>query len=100
MTARRAQARTRPVQARGQAPEREHPFGTGREPQDAPQGAQGLSAAQLLTAEQLAERWQVPKSQVYRLTRRGDIPVVELGAYYRYRIEDIEAFEKEGGTDA
>ena len=24
---------------------------------------------QLLTAEQLAERWQVPTSQIYRLTR-------------------------------
>ena len=28
----------------------------------------------LLTADELAERWQVPKSQVYALTRRGEIP--------------------------
>ena len=47
----------------------------------------------LLTADQLAERWQVPKSQVYALTRRGEIPTVKLGKYYRYRLDAIEAFE-------
>ena len=45
----------------------------------------------LLTADQLAERWQVPKSQVYALTRRGEIPTVKLGKYYRYRLDAIEA---------
>ena len=39
----------------------------------------GVTAAQLLTAEQLAERWQVPASHVYRLTRDGKIPVVGWG---------------------
>jgi excisionase family DNA binding protein len=48
----------------------------------------------LLTADQLAERWQVPKSQVYTLTRRGEIPTVKLGKYYRYRLDEIEAFER------
>ena len=48
---------------------------------------------QLLTADQLAERWQVPKSHVYRLTREGSIPAVKLGRYYRYRLDAIEAFE-------
>jgi excisionase family DNA binding protein len=48
----------------------------------------GVTAAQLLTAEQLAERWQVPASHVYRLTRDGKIPVVRLGRYYRYRVGD------------
>ena len=51
----------------------------------------------LLTAEQLAERWQVPKSHVYRLTRDGAIPAVKLGRYYRYRLDAIERFEL--GTD-
>jgi excisionase family DNA binding protein len=55
------------------------------------------NARQLMTAEQLAERWQVDTSQVYRLTRRGKIPVVRLGRYYRYRLDAIEAFEQ--GTD-
>ena len=51
-----------------------------------------LTRDQLLTAEQLAERWQVPKSHVYRLTRGRD-PAVRLGRYYRYRLDEIEAFE-------
>jgi hypothetical protein len=39
-----------------------------------------------LTAEQVAGRWQVPPSQVYRLTREGalDGVVVRLGRYSRY----------------
>lgn len=48
---------------------------------------------QLLTADQLAERWQVPKSHVYRLTREGAVPAVKLGRYYRYRLDAIERFE-------
>jgi excisionase family DNA binding protein len=55
----------------------------------------------LLTAEQLAERWQVPTSQVYRLTRDGAIPTVKLGRYYRYRLDAIERFELgDGDNDA
>ncbi len=49
---------------------------------------------QLLTAEQLAERWQVPKSHVYRLAREGRIPTVELGRYRRFRLDQIEAYEQ------
>ena len=48
---------------------------------------------QLMTAEQLAARWQVATSHVYRLTREGQIPSVKLGRYYRYRPAAIEAFE-------
>lgn len=53
----------------------------------------------LLTAEELAARWQVPVSQVYRLTRQGDIPAVKLGRYYRYSPNAIEAFEAGEPTD-
>jgi excisionase family DNA binding protein len=55
--------------------------------------------SQLLTAEQLATRWQVPTSQVYRLTRDGRLEPVRLGRYYRYRTEAVEAFESNGGTE-
>jgi excisionase family DNA binding protein len=48
---------------------------------------------QILTADELAARWRVPKSQVYRLTREDRIPVVKLGKYYRYRRDAIEAWE-------
>lgn len=51
----------------------------------------------LLTAEQLAARWQVPTSQVYRLTRDGAIPTVKLGRYYRYHPVAIERFETGAG---
>jgi excisionase family DNA binding protein len=43
--------------------------------------------------EQLAARWQVPKSHVYALTRAGAIPAVKLGRYYHYRVDAIEQFE-------
>jgi len=56
-----------------------------------------LTAGQLLTAGQVAARWQVPKSQIYRLTRAGSLPSVKLGKYYRYRLDAIEEFERVGG---
>lgn len=51
----------------------------------------------LLTADQLASRWQVPKAQVYRLTREGRLPAVAIGRYYRYRLGAVEAWELNGG---
>jgi excisionase family DNA binding protein len=54
----------------------------------------------LLTAEQLAERWQVKPAHVYALTRRGEVPTVKLGRYYRYRLDQIEAFEVRAGETA
>jgi excisionase family DNA binding protein len=50
---------------------------------------------QLLTADQLAERWQVAAAHVYRLTRDGAIPAVRLGRYVRFRLDAIERFELE-----
>jgi excisionase family DNA binding protein len=51
----------------------------------------------LLTAAELADRWQVGRSQVYSLTRSGALPAVRLGKYVRYRIDAIEEFERTGG---
>ena len=48
---------------------------------------------QLLKAEQVAERYQVPVSQIYRLTREGHLPAVKLGRYYRYSESALESFE-------
>jgi excisionase family DNA binding protein len=47
----------------------------------------------LLTADDLAARWQVQRSQVYALTRQGALPVVRIGRYYRYRLDAIERWE-------
>lgn len=55
---------------------------------------------QLMTADQLALRWQVPRSHVYRLAREGAIPVVELGRYRRFRIDAIEQFEQSFNNEA
>ncbi len=60
-------------------------------------------ASQLLTAVQLADRWQIKASTVYSLTRSGSIPAVRLGGrLVRYRLAAVEAFEVAGGgeTDA
>ena len=38
--------------------------------------------------------------QVYRLTRDGKLSTVRLGRYYRYRLDAIESFEREGGCEA
>jgi excisionase family DNA binding protein len=56
--------------------------------------ATGPSALPLLTAEDLAARWQVPKQHVYRLARTEQIPTIRLGRYYRFRLDAIEAWEE------
>lgn len=54
----------------------------------------------LLTAEQLAARWAVPKSHVYRLAREDRIPTVHLGRYRRFRLDEIERHERSAGHRA
>lgn len=79
---------------------------TGRPPQTCAQEVRGLSpnlngvspADRLLTAEDVAARWQVAKAQVYRQAREGRLPSVKIGRYYRFRLSAIEDFEAEGGT--
>ncbi|MBK8294602.1 MAG: helix-turn-helix domain-containing protein [Solirubrobacterales bacterium] len=53
--------------------------------------------AQLLTATDLAERWQIEKATVYAHTRAGSIPAVRIGRLYRYRLDAIEQYERNGG---
>lgn len=55
----------------------------------------------LLTADDLAERWQVSKAHVYRLAREGLLPagvLVQIGRYYRFNQAGVEAFEAQGGV--
>lgn len=58
------------------------------------------SSRPLLTPDALAERWSVPRSQVYRLAREGKLPAVRIGRYVRFAVDDVERFEREGGADA
>ena len=58
----------------------------------------GLASDRLLVAAQVADRWQVPKSHVYRLSREGVLPTVAIGRYRRFRLSDLERFEAAGGV--
>ena len=51
--------------------------------------------SRLLTAEQLADRWQVEKGWIYAKCRTGELPKVPLpGKYVRFQLDVIEAFER------
>jgi excisionase family DNA binding protein len=78
---------TRPQQS--STPPQQSPHAAAHHGSDPMEGA----ATRLLTAEQLADRWQVSKDHVYRLTREGHIPSVPIGRYRRYRLRAIEAWE-------
>lgn len=45
---------------------------------------------QLLTADRVAERLAVPKSHVWRLARRGEIPVIRIGRLVRFDPDDLQ----------
>jgi excisionase family DNA binding protein len=90
-----SRSRTRPVEGSRRIAGRDSAHERSKSPHDASTDAVGLTADQLLTPQQLADRWQVPKQHVYRLTRRGDIPHLKLGKYIRYRLDWIEAYERE-----
>jgi predicted ester cyclase len=54
-----------------------------------------VSEVTILTAEQLAERWQVRVQWVYAKTRSGELPKVPLpGKYVRFRLDVVERFER------
>jgi predicted DNA-binding transcriptional regulator AlpA len=60
-----------------------------------------LNRERLMTASDLADRWQVKKSLVYQLSRTGQIPTIRLGErYVRFSIDAIREFESTGGTQA
>jgi excisionase family DNA binding protein len=58
-------------------PTSQHPVGPGR----------------LLGADEVAELLGVPRTFVYALARRGDLPVVRIGArYVRFRAEALHTW--------
>jgi excisionase family DNA binding protein len=61
----------------------------GQESVTSESGSADTTAGRLLTPDELATRWQVPKAHVYRLTRECRLPTVRLGRYYRYRVAAI-----------
>jgi excisionase family DNA binding protein len=51
-----------------------------------------LTAASLLTPQEVADLLQVRRSWVYDAARRDVIPHVRLGRYVRFRKESLEAW--------
>lgn len=49
---------------------------------------------EILTAQQVAEWLQVPRSRIYQAAREKTIPSIPLGKYVRFRRADVEAFIK------
>jgi len=52
----------------------------------------------LLTVEEVATRLRVSKMSVYRLTERGDLPVIRVGRTQRIRESDFTAYVEAGGS--
>jgi excisionase family DNA binding protein len=54
-----------------------------------------VNTREILTAEQLAQRWQVEKGWIYAKVRSGELPKIPLpGKYVRFRLDAIERFER------
>ena len=51
--------------------------------------------APLLDANQVADKLGVPVSWVREQSRLGNIPVIKLGRYCRYRLAEVEAAIKQ-----
>jgi len=49
-------------------------------------------SAPLLTAEQVAQQLQVPKTWIYRAARKGGLPSIQCGRYRRFVPADVEAW--------
>jgi len=49
----------------------------------------------LISAKEAAERWDVPKTWIESMARRGELPCVQLGIYKRFNPDDLEQFIKE-----
>jgi hypothetical protein len=48
----------------------------------------------ILTAKQLAERWEVPVQTIHTMRYlRGAPPAFKVGRELRFRVEDVEAWE-------
>jgi len=45
---------------------------------------------------ELAERWGISRSAIYRLIYKGLLPFKKLGGSVRFRLEDIERIERTG----
>lgn len=54
--------------------------------------------APFLTADQIAETFQLSRHRVYDLARKGIIPSVRIGRQLRFSSEDVERWVRAGGS--
>ena len=66
-----------------------------REEVQAVSNGNGHQEGELLSAEAAAKRWNIPKSWISDMARRGELPCVRLGHYIRFKPEDLDRFVKE-----
>ncbi len=54
----------------------------------------GWTASSLLTAEEVAEHFRLPRSTIYAYTRRetNPLPAIRVGRHLRYVAGDLEAW--------
>ncbi len=50
---------------------------------------------ELITAAELAKRWQTSKVTLWRLRRAGRIRAVKIGRGLRFRLSDVEKVEQD-----
>lgn len=53
-----------------------------------------------LTPKELAARWRLALASVYRLKDAGQLPYYQIGGAVRFRLADVEAYEREGYSEA
>ena len=54
----------------------------------------------LYTCEEIADRYQVQLTTVWEWIRKGFLPAIKLGRYYRTRESDLQKFEQANLTIA
>lgn len=50
------------------------------------------SAEEFLTPDELAKKFKVDRSWVYRQVRETDLPRIKCGKYLRFRLSDVLAY--------
>jgi excisionase family DNA binding protein len=68
----------------------EAPAGDGTEDQRRTRPIRRITREDVMTAAEVAQLLALPKSTVYELARRGELPCARLGRTMRFLREDIE----------
>ncbi|AYR03153.1 helix-turn-helix DNA binding protein [Gordonia phage Octobien14] len=53
-----------------------------------------MKTTQFLTADQVAERWQITPRTIREMAQAGEIPAARFGRRWRFPLEQLEKYEK------